>query len=187
MKAKIGVELLRSKLVKPQVKKFEIYDTDLKGFGLIIYPDVVKGDGQIVPGGKIYIARYRLSNGKQTMTRIGRHTLFTPAQARDEAEKILRKAKDGLDPAKDQKLTTSHSFKSFLEDEYSPWAEAQRKDGKATVKRLKSRFSDFLELPLTEITPLIVDKWRTGRLKDSKRPATCNLSLIHISEPTRPY
>lgn len=180
MKAKIGVELLRSKLVKPQDKKIEIYDTDLKGFGLIVYPDVVKSDGQVTPGSKIYIARYRLSNGKQTMARIGRHTLFTPSQARDEAEKILRKAKEGTDPSKEKKTTAPHTFKSFLDDEYSPWAEVHRKDGKATVKRLKSRFSDFFDLALMEINPLIVEKWRTGRLNDSKQPATCNRDLTAL-------
>lgn len=181
MKESIGVELLRSNKVNSKEKTFEINDTKLKGFTLKIYPDTVSKKGEIIPGAKTYLVRYRLPDGKQSRIIIGRHTLYTPAQARDKAEKILRNIKDGINPKiEKQHPKVSHTFKSFLEDEYSPWAEAQRKDGKATVKRLKSRFSDFLDLPLTEITPLIVDKWRTGRLKASKRPATCNRDLTAI-------
>lgn len=64
MREKIGVELLRSSKVKPREKTFEIYDTELKGFTLKIYPDIVK-DGKTIPGGKIYLVRYRLPSGKQ--------------------------------------------------------------------------------------------------------------------------
>ena len=181
MNAKIGVELLRSKQVKPLEKKFEICDTELKGFTLTIHPDVIKPDGSILPGGKIYGVRYRLPNGKQGRKSIGRHTSYTPLQARDAAKNILDNVKkNGLDPAKEQKPVIVYTLQSFLDDEYSPIVEANNKDGKATVKRLKACFSDFLELPLTEITPQIVEKWRSGRLKDSKQPSTCNRDLTAL-------
>lgn len=179
MKAKIGVELLRSKQVQPREKKFEVYDTELKGFGLIVYPNTSKPDGKVLPGGKVYIARYRRPDGKQTMARIGRHTLFTPAQARDEAEKILRSVKDGIDPNAKVEIK-DHTLKSFLDKEYQPWVEAHRKDGKATVARLNACFADFLGNKLQEITPWLVEKWRTGRLKDGKAPSTVNRDLVAL-------
>lgn len=179
MKAKIGVELLRSKQVQPRDKKFEVYDTELKGFGLIVYPNTAKPDGKVLPGGKVYIARYRRPDGKQTMARIGRHTLFTPAQARDEAEKILRSVKDGIDPNAKVEIK-NHTLKSFLDKEYQPWVEAHRKDGKATVARLNACFADFLGNKLDEITPWLVEKWRTGRLNDGKAPSTVNRDLVAL-------
>ena len=108
---KNGVELLRSKQVKPQKKKFEICDTDLKGFTLTIHPDVIKSDGSIIPGGKIYGVRYRLPGGKQGRKTIGRHASYTPAQARDKAKEILDEVKkNGLAPAKEQKSAINHTF-----------------------------------------------------------------------------
>ncbi|WP_224982729.1 site-specific integrase [Geomonas agri] len=180
MKAKIGVELLRGKQTKAGEKKFEIWDTELKGFGLIVYPDIVKPDGRVEPGGKIYVARYRLANGKQTMARIGRHTLFTPAQARDEAEKILRMVKDGVDPAAEKKTAKQHTFKSFLDDVYAPWAEANQKDGKATVNRLRNCFAEFLSTDLINLTAWNVEKWRTRRLKEGLKPSTVNRDLTAL-------
>lgn len=180
MRAKIGVELLRGKDAKSREKKFEIWDTELKGFGLIVYPDVKKLDGRVEPGGKIYVARYRLANGKQTMARIGRHNLFSPAQARDKAEKILRMVKDGIDPAEEKKPVKQHTFQSFLDDEYAPWVEANRKDGKATVNRLRNCFAEFFSTNLTDITAWNVEKWRTRRLKEGLKPATVNRDLTAL-------
>ena len=82
MKENIGVELLRSSKVNAREKAFEIYDTKLKGFTLKIYPDTVSKNGDTVPGAKTYLVRYRLPDGRQTRTVIGRHTLFTAYSGR---------------------------------------------------------------------------------------------------------
>lgn len=178
MKAKINSTLIKSDLVKPRSKPFEISDTELKGFILRVQPNWMDKAGIEQKGTKTYIIRYRLPNGKQNRTVIGRHTDLTPTQARDKAEKIRRAVKDGISPK--NQVAISYTFQSFLDDEYSPIVEANNKDGKATVKRLKACFADFLELPLTEITPQIVEKWRSERLKDGKQPATCNRDLTAL-------
>lgn len=180
MKAKIGVELLRSDKVKPRDKPFEIYDTELKGFTLRIQPDWYDKTGKKMPGAKTYLVRYRLSNGKQTRAVIGSHKEFTPAQARDKATEIRRAVKNGVDPTKKEEPAVNHTFLSFLNDEYSPWAEAHRKDGKATIKRLNACFAEFSALPLTEISASIVEKWRTERLNNGKQPSTCNRDLTAL-------
>lgn len=58
--------------------------------------------------------------------------------------------------------------------------EAHRKDGKATVKRLKACFTEFSALPLTEISAPIVEKWRTERLNNGRQPATCNRDITAL-------
>ena len=179
MNAKIGVELLRSKHAKPTAKKFEIWDTELKGFGLIVYPDVSKPDGKVLPGGKIYVARYRLPNGKQTMHRIGRHTLFTPAQARDDAEKILRQVKDGVDPKAKDDSVVDYTLKSFLDEKYKPWVEVNHKNSKATLVHFYL-LGTILDMPLNDITGLIVDSWRTDRLKLGINKSTVNRDISAI-------
>ena len=143
MKENVGVELLRSNKVNAREKAFEIYDTKLNGFTLKIYPDTVSKNGKAVPGSKTYLVRYRLPDGRQTRTVIGRHTLFTPAQARDKAEKILRAVKDGTVPndSKQQVNTLSE----YLEKVYSPWLIENLKTGEQTAARLKTCFPDLLE------------------------------------------
>ena len=58
--------------------------------------------------------------------------------------------------------------------------EVHRKDGKATVKRIKSCFSDFFKSNLNEITAWNVEKWRTRRLKGGKLPSTVNRDLTAL-------
>lgn len=178
MRENIGVELLRSSKVNSKEKTFEIYDTKLKGFTLKIYPDTVSKSGEILPGAKTYLVRYRLPDGKQTRTVIGRHTLYTPAQARDKAEKILRSVKDGSVP-NDSKPQVS-TLKEYLEQVYSPWLIQNLKTGAETESRLKYCFPDLMEEKLHEISPRIIEQWRTNKLKSGLSPASINRDLANL-------
>ncbi len=178
MKENIGVELLRSGKVNAREKAFEIYDTKLKGFTLKIYPDTVSKKGDIIPGAKTYLVRYRLPDGRQTRTVIGRHTLFTPTQARDKAEKILRAVKDGTVP-NDSKQQVN-TFSEYLEKVYSPWLLENLKTGEQTAARLKTCFPDLLESKLDEISPRVIEQWRTGKLKSGLSPASINRDLANL-------
>ena len=97
MKAKIGKELLPK--IQFKSKPYEIYDTDMKGFTLRVQPT----------GAMIYLVRYRWQ-GKQTRVVVGKHPVFTPAQARDDAKKILAGLVHGVDPgAKELGLEKAYS------------------------------------------------------------------------------
>src|SRR5690242_1905471 len=106
MKAKIGKELI-SKL-QPQNKPYEIYDTEMKGFTLRVQPT----------GTMIYLVRYRWDL-KQTRVVIGKHPILTPAQARDDAKKVLAGLVHGVDPGAKEQEVKKHTLKSFIEQEYS--------------------------------------------------------------------
>ena len=164
MKAKIGKELL-TKIV-PQNKPYEIYDTLMKGFTLRVQPS----------GALIFLVRYRLT-GKQTRVVIGKHPILTPAQARDNAKKILADLVHGVDPgAKDPKLKM-HTLKSFIEEEYSAWVEANHKDGKGTNKRLNYFIEVFGGSCLQDIDQRMIEQWRTTRLKAGRALATLNRDI----------
>jgi integrase len=167
MKAKIGSTIIGH--IKAKEKPFEIYDSELKGFTLRVQPS----------GIMTYLVRYRLQDGKQTRHILGQHPIIKPAKARDDALKILAAVKDGIDPNAKSDIQ-NHTFKSFLEKVYAPWAEANRKDGKATVKRIEACFPDFFKLNLKEITAWNVEKWRTKRLKGGKQPSTVNRDLTAL-------
>lgn len=166
MKAKIGKELLSK--IEPQNRPYEIYDTEMKGFTLRVQPT----------GTLIFLVRYRC-NGKQTRVVVGKHPVFTPVQARDQAKKILAGLVHGVDPAAKEVTQKKHTLKSFVEEEYAPWVEANpnHKDGKGTIKRLKYFFTEFGEYYLEDINQRLIEQWRTRRLHAGREPATVNRDI----------
>lgn len=175
MQAKIGKELLKA--IAPQDKPYEVYDTEMKGFGLRVQPPSKRN-----PKGAIsFFVRYRY-NGKQTRRTIGKHPILTPAQARDKAKELLAGlVKDGEDPAADKKAAKEHTLASYLSDVYGPWVQAHRKTGKSTLNRIEARFlPEFGKKLLGDITAWNIEKWRTTRLKDGKSPATVNRDLTAL-------
>src|SRR5437879_5465915 len=165
MRAKIGGNLLAR--TRPASKPYEIYDTDLKGFTLRVQPSGVMS----------YLVRYRLRDGKQTRAVIGKHTVFSPAQARDEAKQILARVAKGEDPVAAKRAAKEYSLKSFVDGDYRDWVASHRKDAEATLARLNSCFCEFGSKRLNEITPWIVEKWRSTRSKAGIKPSTLNRDI----------
>jgi integrase len=73
-----------------------LWDTDLKGFGLKVSPT----------GSKVYLVQYRLG-GREAPTQrytIGKHgSPWTPDKAREEAERLLGRVANEVDPTKERK------------------------------------------------------------------------------------
>jgi integrase len=80
----------------PQGEDYFLWDGELKGFGI----KIAKG------GRKSYVCKYRVGNGRKAPTRrmtIGAHgSPWRVDQARAEARKLLGRAANGEDPAKDK-------------------------------------------------------------------------------------
>lgn len=168
MKAKIGNRLLAT--LKPEDKPFEVTDTDLPGFILRVQPT----------GVMTYYASYYLQDGRRNRMKIGRSTVFTPAQARDEAKVIIADATMGADPMAARRAAKADNLGEYLTHEYGPWVEANRKTGKATLARLRAAFSEFLPKKLPDLTPWLLEKWRSSRLKAGIKPSTINRDLAAL-------
>lgn len=164
MKAKIGKELLSK--IQFKSKPYEIYDTEMKGFTLRVQPS----------GTLIFLVRYRWQ-GKQTRVVIGKHPVLTPAQARDDARKVLAGLVHGVDPGTKEHEQKKHTLKSFVEEEYSVWVEANHKDGKGTIKRLKYFVEEFGDTSLEDIDQRMIEQWRTARIKAGRALATINRDI----------
>ncbi|HZH09302.1 MAG TPA: tyrosine-type recombinase/integrase [Microvirga sp.] len=78
---------------KPQSSRYELWDLDLKGFGLRVEPSGIKS----------FIARYRAGKGGRSAPKrfvlIGRYGALTPDEARKNAREVLAAAARGGDPA----------------------------------------------------------------------------------------
>ena len=161
MKALIGNTLLAN--IKVQDKVLDIWDTKLTGFILRAYPS-----GKLV---------YRCLYARGKSITIGNVGIITPAQARDKAKEILADYTRGINPnaSKTGCATLSH----YLVNEYVPWFKASRKSSKS-LDNLKFFTDDFGSKTLIEITPLLLEKWRTKRLAAGKHPATVNRNITAL-------
>lgn len=88
---------------EPGEREFFLWDEELKGFGLRVYPS----------GRKMYLAQFR-SGGRLRRVNIGLHGALTPDAARTEAMKHLSTVRLGGDPAADRdRRKASPTMKEF--------------------------------------------------------------------------
>src|SRR6185295_13422991 len=118
MKEAIGNSILTK--LKPKEKAYDIWDTKLTGFIL-----------RVSPSGKMV---YRCEYGRGKRITIGNTGALTPAQARDEAKKILSQAAIGILPTI-KKSEDQLTLKKFILDDYESWRIANRKNGKDDLRR----------------------------------------------------
>lgn len=164
MKETIGNQLLRR--IEPGEKPYEIHDQRMKGFLLRVQPS----------GVMTYIAQYR--RGKRMA--LGRADVLTPNDAREEAKKILGDAMRGIDPKAVKRAEKSHTLSTFLLEEYEPWARAHLRSADATVKRIKASFPKYQNTKLQEFEPRSIERWRTKRFNDGRKPSTVNRDLVSL-------
>ncbi|MCG7869685.1 MAG: site-specific integrase [Candidatus Thiodiazotropha taylori] len=72
------------------------------------------------------------------------------------------------------------TLKGFLEKKFRPWAEANRKTGSHMAQRIESAFSEFLDRPLEDISPWIIEKWRKGRFEQGRTVGTVNRDIATL-------
>ena len=175
MKAKLTASLVKS--LKPQAKLYSVRDTEIKGFLLRVSPS----------GHMAYYLDYKTHDGKRKSYRIGNAGNLTPIQARDVAEKQAAHVAHGKDiqsdkqeQRKEAKLAKARTLKGFLEHKYAPWVKAERKTGKATLARIEHNFKNFMSRPLAEITPWLIERWRSEQIKAGKAVATVNRDVVAL-------
>lgn len=84
------------KAAQPQERRYELWDSELSGFGVRIEPT----------GIKTFFVRYRAGGGRRGLKRfvkIGRYGSITVDEARKEAKRVLGAAATGNDPAAERK------------------------------------------------------------------------------------
>ena len=72
------------------------------------------------------------------------------------------------------------TLQTFITEQYAPWVRTHQKRGEETLTTLTNRCAAFLDMPLAEITPFAVERWRSAYLKRKKTPATVNRVLTAL-------
>lgn len=161
MQAVISNSLVNS--LKPTTKPFEVRDTRLKGLLLRVQPSGVMS----------YVCEY----GRGKRVTIGRADALAPAQARQRAKTILADAYAGHDPMAARRQAKAHTLRSFVDEVYTPWAEANIRTTKGALYRLRANFPDLQNKKLGEINAWVVERWRVCRLKAGTKASTVNRDL----------
>lgn len=163
MKASINKTLLKNLPAGP----VDIYDTRLTGFVL-----------RVNKSGR---ASYRVNYARGKWETIGRAIDLAPDEARQQAQTILGEAAKGRDPALSRKRAKAKTLRDYIRNVYRPWLQANRKEGDRAARRLIYRFDQELGgKQLTEITPWLIEKYKTRRLKEGKAPSTIQRDLAPL-------
>ncbi len=105
--------------IQPHEKKEQlIWDSELKGFGVRIFPT----------GRRTYFVQYRTQFGSTRRKKIGVHGVTTAELARDEAKKLLGEVAKGEDPSKDfQKAKLKPTFEELAHEYLTVYAKPNKK------------------------------------------------------------
>ena len=165
------------KNITPNTTPYEIRDTEINGFILRVEPS----------GALTYYLVYRTAIGTKKRYRLGKYGSITLTQARDLAKQFSAKAISGQDLQEEKKKASiekekikTRTLEKFIELHYAPWVTVERKTGTGTIKRLNLNFSNLMKLSLEEISPLLIEKWRTEQLKSDKVATTVNRDVATL-------
>ncbi len=176
MQAKLTPTIVKSASVKD--KPYEILDAEIKGFLLRVQPSGVKS----------FYFSYRNKSRKRARIKIGTHNkTMTTQQARDEALIYAAEVRKGVDV---QRQKTEHrqqaieaqqkTLKAFIQNHYKPWVLANQKSGQDSLNSLNSSFSEFMDLPLSDLTISRLEKWRITRTNAGIKPTTINRQVATL-------
>lgn len=126
------------------------------------------------------IKSYNVQWSRASSVSIGKHPETLPEAARTQALEILRQAKDGTPELATRRRGKPATLRSFVDDEFEPWAVANLKWGAGAAKRIKSAFAGQLDKPLADLNAWVIEKWRAERLKAGKAKGTVNRELATL-------
>lgn len=143
-------------------KPTKYYDLEVRPLFLKVTPTGRKG----------WYVHIKLPSGKYTDHKLGDYSMFSPKEARDEANEKLLAARRGTDVAKARKRDASGTLQGFMDNRYKTWVLQNHKDSTNTLRVLQETFSDFSDTLLTDIDVSAVEEWRLGRLKEKTSKGT---------------
>lgn len=167
-KVKITARLVQG--LKPEAQRYEVHDLELKGFYL-----------RVTPSGKMTYYQTYFRAGRRERFSVGDARVLTVPQAKERAIQILADAARDKDPKAERKKNQIPSLLDFINRQYGPWVLENRKAGVPTLNHLKCPvYSEFHPKKITEITPWLIEKWRTQRRKSSIAFSTINRDVSRL-------
>lgn len=151
---------------RPQGKPYRLWDDRVPGLFMRVQPS----------GTKTWNVQWRRASSKS----LGRYPVMPLDAARKMALAVLGDAAINGTPDVARQVSKNLTLRAFMAAEYLPWAQANLKWGRGTCERIESVFVELLSRTLREITPWVVEKWRSRRLDQGISANTCNRDLASL-------
>ena len=170
---------MRSKLTNVLVKGMEpgAQDANITGFELRIRPSGVKA----------FAFRYRVQGGRQQRLKLGNYPALSADEARKRALIAAADVANGIDVVARQRVERANAarlrastLKAFLDEQYEPWAVTHLRTANFQLKRIRSDFKEWLDIPMVELDPVLIERWRAARVRAGNRPVTINRNLQRL-------
>ena len=146
MKARINKRLVDSTQPKDG-KKVTVYDLNLTGFGLVVYPS----------GRRSFFVEYGPKGARKRMT-LGAYGLLTVEQARAMALEKLSSAVQGDDPLEKRRARQQAMRFGTFQDEYLDAVRLRKKQPRHDERYLEMANNKWRQRPLDSITPRDVQR-----------------------------
>jgi integrase len=130
-------------------------------------------------GSKVWYLYYYGSDGKKASKKLGSADKLTVAQARSLAQDVGGRVIRG-ENVKKEKPVPKLTYGDFLRDHYEPWVVANRKTGYETMQILNSTFGFLMSKPVTEMSVMEIEQWRTKRIQEGRKAATLNRQVTAL-------
>jgi integrase len=173
MKKKLTIKTVSA--IKPQDKYFDVWDTEISGFFLRVYPS----------GSHTYFLFYRNNKNQKRTYKIGKG--LTAVQARDIASTKNADVAKGVDihqvgkhakikAEKDKNTTLS----AFLDNVYKQWLTDNRESGNDAYNRLIRSFPKLANKQLEQITSWDIVSWTKEQKKSGLSGHTIKRNLAEL-------
>jgi len=150
-----------------------IWDEEISGFGLRVWPS----------GRRVYILKYRTTEGRQRKVTIGQHGPITAEQARKIALQWLSDTSHGADPAHKRSEARSAPTLANLANRYmEEHAKVKKRRGSAQSDETLLRLHILPQLGSMKVNA--IDRRDIGQLHHAmrKRPGAANRTLALLSK-----
>lgn len=156
---------------RPREVAYRLHDAKVPGLSLRVLPSGVKS-------WSILWARNReLALGKWPgVTLESARTKARAKLAETDAHGAPVSVIEANKPVADKPITLG----AFIKEHFAPWALANQKQGRATVKALEACFGELYERELRSVVAFDIERFKTARKKAKIKPATINRDLDRI-------
>lgn len=172
-KHRVALTAREVEAAKPQSKAYRLHDAKVPGLALRVLPSGVKS--------------WTVAWARNRELAIGKWPVITLEAARVKARAKMAEADQHGAPLAviEASKPKSYTLREFVEQEFRPWACANRKWGEGAAHRILSVFDDYADTPLSELNALTIEKWRARRVKSGTSLNTCNRDLATLKSALR--
>jgi integrase len=174
MLEKLGKRVIEG--LKPAKKPYEVRDSTLKGLLLRVQPSGVRA----------WYFDYR-HKGTRNRRLIGRYPGLSAEGARDISLKLAAKAAGGVNLQEEKRSEREEgirarqsTLRAFLDNRYEAWAKSHLKSADFQLARLRSDFVDWLDRPMHDFNPFVIEGLRQKWKKGGMQPRSINRDIQRL-------